>query len=101
MKANCHMSCMDTAHRISYGTMHNILHEELGLVKKLVRWVSKLLNEDRSKSEICMDFVAVQTKQHLKRWIKNGLSGPVKAKVHVSRIKHMVPMFFDRMASVH
>jgi hypothetical protein len=27
-----------TAHGMSYGTMHNILHEELGLVKKSVRW---------------------------------------------------------------
>jgi hypothetical protein len=41
--------CMDlaTAHGVSYGTMHNILHQELGLVKKSARWVPKLLSEDQ------------------------------------------------------
>jgi hypothetical protein len=33
MNADCWVACKDlaTAHGISYGTMHNILHEELGL----------------------------------------------------------------------
>jgi hypothetical protein len=40
--------------------MHNILHEELGLVKKSARWVPKLLSESHKKEwvRICMDFVA-------------------------------------------
>jgi hypothetical protein len=46
MKADCQATCMDltTAHGVSYGTMQNILHDELGLVKKSVRWVPKLLS---------------------------------------------------------
>jgi hypothetical protein len=56
------VTCMDlaTAHDVSYGTMHNILHEELGLLKKSLRWVPKPLSEDQKKERvrICTDFVA-------------------------------------------
>ncbi len=40
--------------------MHNILHQELGLVKKTARWVPKLLSEDqkRERVRICTEFVA-------------------------------------------
>jgi hypothetical protein len=34
-------------HRVSYGTMHNILHDELGLVKRSARWVPELLIKDQ------------------------------------------------------
>jgi hypothetical protein len=44
VNAERQVTCMDlaTVHGVSYGTMHNILHEELGLVKKLAHWVPKL-----------------------------------------------------------
>jgi hypothetical protein len=47
------VKCMDlaTAHGVSYGTMQNILHKELGLVKKSARWVPKLLSEDQKWRE--------------------------------------------------
>jgi hypothetical protein len=41
IKADPRATCRDlaTAHGVSYGTMHNILHVELGLSKKSARWV--------------------------------------------------------------
>ncbi len=41
VKTDRQVTCMDlaTAHGVSYGTMHNILHEELELVKKTARWM--------------------------------------------------------------
>ncbi len=46
VNADRRVMCMDlaTAHGVSYGTMHNILHQELGLVKKSARWAPKLLS---------------------------------------------------------
>ena len=35
------------AHGTSYGTISRILHSQLGLVKKLARWVPKLLSTPR------------------------------------------------------
>ena len=35
------------AHGTSYGTISRILHSQLGLVKKLARWVPKLLSTSR------------------------------------------------------
>jgi hypothetical protein len=42
------------------GTMYNILHNNLGLVKKSARLVPKLLSEEQKKErvKICTDFVA-------------------------------------------
>jgi histone-lysine N-methyltransferase SETMAR len=94
--------------------MHNILHQELGLVKKSARWVPKLLSEDHKKERvrICTEFVAAvhrrsmammdnivmmdetmvsyhtpQTKRQSPQWITKGSPGPVKAKVAASRTK--------------
>jgi hypothetical protein len=46
VKADCLVTCtkIATAHGVSFGTIHNILHVELGLVKKSVCWVPKLLS---------------------------------------------------------
>jgi hypothetical protein len=40
--------------------MHNILHEELGLVKKSARWVPNLLSTEQKEERvrICSKFVA-------------------------------------------
>lgn len=41
------------------GTMHSILSDDLGLLKKSARWVSKFLSEEQVRT--CMEFViAVQ-----------------------------------------
>jgi hypothetical protein len=49
VKADRRITCMDlsTTQRVSYGTMHNILHDELGLLKKSVQWVPKLLSKEK------------------------------------------------------
>jgi histone-lysine N-methyltransferase SETMAR len=130
VNADRRVKCMDlaTAHGVSYGTMHNILHKELGLVKKSARWVPKLLSEDQKKERvrICTDFVAAihrrsmamldniitmdetmvsyhtpQTKRQSKQWIKKGSPGPVKAKVAASRTKQMLVAFFDKKGLVY
>ncbi len=35
-----------SAHGVSYGTINNILHDDLGLVKKSARQVLKLLSDE-------------------------------------------------------
>jgi histone-lysine N-methyltransferase SETMAR len=124
------VTCMDlaTAHGVSYGTMHNILHQELGLVKKSARWLPKLLSEDQKKERvrICAEFIAAvhhrsmammdnivtmdetmvsyhtpQTKRQSKQWIKKGSPGPVKAKVAASCTKQMLVAFFDKKGLVY
>ncbi len=53
VKADRRITCRDlaTAHEVSFGTMHNILHEELGLVKKPPRWVPNCLAWNRKRRE--------------------------------------------------
>lgn len=101
--------------------IHRILHEDLGLSKKSARWVPKLLNTDQKQERvrICQNFVTAirrhkldldnivtmdetmvsqhtpETKKQSKRWVKKGQPGPIKARVHASRSKHMVLAFFD------
>jgi hypothetical protein len=47
------------AHGVGVGTIHRILHEDLGLKKKSARWVPKLLSQDQKiqRVEDCRDFV--------------------------------------------
>ncbi len=42
-----------------------------------------------------------QTKRQSKQWIKKGLPGPVKAKVHASCTKWMVLALFDSKGLVY
>jgi hypothetical protein len=62
VKADCRITCRDlaTAHGVSFGTMHNILHEKLGLVKKSACWVPKLLSTEQKEERvrICRELVA-------------------------------------------
>jgi histone-lysine N-methyltransferase SETMAR len=108
--------------------MHNTLHEELGLVKKLARWVPKILSEDQKKERvrICTEFVTPvhchsmamldnimtmdetmvsyhtpQIKRQSKQWIKKGSPGPVKAKVAASCTKQVLVAFFDNKELVY
>jgi hypothetical protein len=48
-----------TVHDMSAGTIFNIIHDELGLVKKSARWVSKLLSRCQMNKRMGMsaDFV--------------------------------------------
>jgi histone-lysine N-methyltransferase SETMAR len=130
VKADRHITCRDlaSAHGVSFGTMQNILHVELGLVKKSARWVPKLLSPEQKEERvrICTEFVAAidrssmamldqiimmdetmvsyhtpQTKRQSKQWIEKGKPGPIKAKVHTSRTKQMLLAFFDSKGLVY
>ena len=48
------------AHGVSYGTIFNIIHDDLGLVKKSARWVPKLLSREQmlERVRISTNFVA-------------------------------------------
>jgi len=105
----------------SHGTISRILHDELGLVKKSARWVPKLLDaaQKEERFRVCNRFLAAirrnevlltrivtmdetmvsfhtpETKRQSKQWIPKGQPGPIKARVHASRKKKMVLVFFD------
>jgi hypothetical protein len=118
------ISCKDLAsvYGVSVGTVFNILHDHLGLVKKSARWVPKLLSEEQKLERVrtCRDFVAAvqchsmsmlenivtmdetmvcyrtrKTKKQSKQWIKKGKPGPIKARVQAICVKQMVMAFFD------
>ncbi len=116
-----HFSC-------SRGTIQNVLHNDLGLVKKSARWVPKLLSdgqkEERArlaadfkmkvemngqawlKSIVTMDESAValhtpETKEKSKQWLRKGTPGPIKARVHSSREHVMVLAFFDSEGMIY
>jgi len=105
-----------------FGTIHKTLHDHLGLSKKLARWVPKLLNDAQKNERVrmsqslvaalhshSMEFlniiiardkingfsVQLGKKKTVKKWLKKGKPGPMKAKVQASRNKVMVLSFFD------
>jgi transposase len=109
VKADCRITCRDlaTAHGVSFGTVHNILHEEQGLVKKSAQWVPKLLSPEQKEErvQICSEFVAAvnrssmtmldqiimmdetmvsyhtpQMKRQSKQWIEKGKQAPSRLK---------------------
>jgi DeoR/GlpR family transcriptional regulator of sugar metabolism len=53
------------AHGVSVDTIHRILHQDLGLEKKSVRWVPKLLSEAQNQERVRVfsDFVAAINRQ--------------------------------------
>jgi histone-lysine N-methyltransferase SETMAR len=112
----------------SFGTIYNIIHEDLGLVKKSARWVPKLLSESQKKERVRVstEFVAAvnrrsksmldnivtmdetmvsyhtpESKKKSKQWIKRGEPGPVKAKTQESRTKQMILAFFDSRGLIY
>jgi histone-lysine N-methyltransferase SETMAR len=108
--------------------MHNILHEELGLVKKSAHWMPKRFSMEQKEERvrISSEFIAAvnhsfmtmldqiitmdetmvsyhthQTKRQSKQWIEKGKPGPIKSKVHASRTKQMLLAFFDSKGLVY
>jgi histone-lysine N-methyltransferase SETMAR len=117
-----------SAFGVSKGTIHNILRDDLGLVKKSARWVPKILSEDQMKEcvRICTELVAAvtrrskamldniitmdetmvsfhtpETKRQSKKWIQKGKPGPIKSRVHASLTKQMVLAFFGSKGLVY
>jgi hypothetical protein len=93
-------------HGVGMGTIHRILHEDLGLKKKPTTWVPKLLSQDQKDQgvENCSEFIAgihchslamldnivtmdetmvsyhtLEAKKQSKQWIAKGKKGPIKA----------------------
>jgi histone-lysine N-methyltransferase SETMAR len=116
------------ANGVSVKTVHDILHKDLGLVKKSARWAPRLLNADQKKERVrtCQKFLAAvqrrsmamldnivtmdesavsfhtpETKQQSKQWLPKGQPGPIKAKVQASRTKQMVLAFFDAKGIIY
>ena len=113
---------------VSYGTIFNILHDDLGLEKLSARRVPKLLTEEQKQErmktsmafikmvrmkglpvldkivtmdESSVSFHTPATKKQLKEWTKKGQPGPIKAKVHASRTSQMVLAFFDNKGPIY
>ena len=115
-------------HGLTYGTVSLILKQDLGLVKKSARWVPKLLSPEQKQlrvdlsddflkllrrrsaallnnivtmDESAVSFHTPETKRQSKQWTKKGQPGPIKAKVHASRTKQMVLVFFDAAGVIY
>jgi hypothetical protein len=116
------------SHGLPIRTVHTILKEDLGLVKKSARWVPKMLSSEQKEERVASsgDFLALlwrhslvlqknivtmdksavsfhtpETKRASKERVKKGLPGPRKAKVHASRTKKMVLVFFDAKGVIY
>jgi [histone H3]-lysine36 N-dimethyltransferase SETMAR len=119
---------LSMVHNTSVKTIHSILHQELGLVKKSARWVPRLLDNKQKQERVrtCEAFLSMvrrhskamldnivtmdesmvsfhtpETKQQSKQWLKKGEPGPVKAKVQASRTRMMVMAFFDSKGLIY
>ncbi len=117
-----------TMHGLPIGTVHAILKEDLGLIKKSARWGPKLLSSEQKEERVAFsgDFLALlwqhslallnnivtmdesvisfhtlETKRASKVWVKKGLPGPRKSKVHATRTKKMVLVFFDAKGVIY
>ena len=113
---------------LSTMTIHRILKDDLGLVKKSARWVPKLLSDAQKKARVerCEEFLRLvrqqskavlnnivtmdesavsfhtpETKQQSKQWLKKGQPGPIKARVHASRQKQMLLAYFDAKGVIY
>jgi hypothetical protein len=109
-------------------TIKRILSSGLGLVKKFVLWVPKLLNEGqkkdtvgkcnhllklawsvglgvldkiRTKDELSVSLHTPETKQHTEQSANQGLKCHVKAKVHGSKTKSLAMVIFDSKVKIN
>jgi histone-lysine N-methyltransferase SETMAR len=115
-------------HGLPIGNVHAILKEDLGLVKKSAHWVPKLLSSKQKKERVdskgdflallrrhslallnnivtmdesAVSFHTLVTKRMSKQWVKKGQPDPRKAKVHATRTKKMVLVFFDTKGVIY
>ena len=113
---------------LSYGSVSNVIHKDLGLVKKSARWVPRLLSEEQkmertrcselvinmvqkgslgildkivTMDESAVSFHTPESKKNSKQWIEKGAPGPLKARVQASRCKQMVLAFFDNKGVIY
>lgn len=113
---------------IAEGTVHHILHEELGMRKLSARWVPRLLTPEnkrnrettsasclalfqRNPAEFLRRFVTVdetwihwyipETKEQSKQWTSPDERAPKKAKTVPSAGKVMATVFWDSQGVIH
>ena len=65
------------------------------------RWSKAMLDNIVTMDESAVSFHTPETKQQSKQWIKKGMPGPLKAKVHATRTKQMVLAFFDSKGLIY
>jgi histone-lysine N-methyltransferase SETMAR len=114
--------------KISYGSVVNILHEDLGMTKLSARWVPRLLTVDNKRNRVvasqqCLElfqrnpnefmrrYVTVdetwihyytpETKEQSKQWTSPGERAPKKAKTVPSAGKVMATVFWDSHGIIH
>jgi histone-lysine N-methyltransferase SETMAR len=112
---------------LTFATVQSVLTTDLGLIKKSARLVPKLLttapkdervqrsedflqllrkhslvlNNIVTMDESALSFHTPETKRQSKQWVKKGQPGPLKVKVHASRTKQMVLVFFDAKGVIY
>ena len=124
LQANRRVAIADLADQFEfeYGTMHDLLHDDLNLVKKSARWVPKLLTVDQMETRvecakeflnlvgkgssrsklhriITMDETMVslhtpETKNQGCQWLPKGSPAPTKANIQASSDNRMILAFF-------
>ncbi len=107
---------------MSYGTVFNIVHDDLGLMKKSAHWVPHLLLAKQKEhstvlsasftnsvemkgkawlqsivtmDELAMSLHTPERKNQPKQWLKKGSPGLIKARVNASHKNVKVLAFFD------
>ena len=58
---------LEEATGISYGSIHNILHDELHMSKVCARWVPKMLSDDMKQSRVTISGAHANSLQHQPR----------------------------------
>lgn len=108
--------------KISYGTVHKIIHKDLGMVKLSARWVPRMLTDDqkRKRMNVCTELLRQfeadpelflkrlvtqdetwvhhfdpESKSQSKEWHKKGSRPPKKFKRQYSAGKVMATVFWD------
>ena len=72
---------------VSTGTIFNIIHDDLGLVKKSARWVPKLLSQEQKDNRIAC---SRELKKVVMDDVEDGPSGDIKDRGQLSHINTSV-----------
>jgi Transposase (partial DDE domain) len=60
-----------------------------------------LLNNIVTMDESAVSFHTPETKKQSRQWLKKGTPGPVTAKIHATRSKQMILVFFDNKGIIY
>jgi hypothetical protein len=71
------------------------------LIQLLQKQLLVVLNNIVTMDEPAVSFYTPETKQQSKQWVKNSQPALLKAKVHASRTKQMVLVFFDAKGVIY